>query len=223
MESIDAARNHADPGETASGIDWLAIWQRTARHLGRHAEIGLSTLLTEDVLRFAVVQELVASGINPSGIEVEWRRPTVRDAVDLVVTSPELAAIEFKYPREPRQTNAAWTQHLGESLKDFYRLASMPAGFSQRWCVQLWSRLVNAYFDGVATRTGLALGTKPGQRTYLDPSIVTALPATATGSLHRWLPDLPVVSAVCAASEWVSSDLLLIAHAVEQAAANQPL
>jgi hypothetical protein len=48
------------------------------------------------------------------------------DAVDLVVSEPELAAIEFKYPREPRETNAAWTQHLGEALKDFYRLARMP-------------------------------------------------------------------------------------------------
>lgn len=199
MESIDAARNHADPGETASGIDWLAIWQRTARHLGRHAEIGLSTLLTEDVLRFAVVQELVASGVDPSGIEVEWRRPTVRDAVDLVVTSPELAAIEFKYPREPRQTNAAWTQHLGESLKDFYRLASMPAGFSQRWCVQLWSRRVNAYFDGVGDSHRFGIR-------YEARAAHLPRPLDCHGS-----------------SEWVSSDLLLIAHAVEQAAANQPL
>lgn len=222
MESIEVAPDRASADATPSPIDWLAIWARTARHLARHAEVGLSGLLTEDVLRFAVVQELVAGGIRSSAIEVEWRRPGVRDAVDLVVTSPELVAVEFKYPREPRETNAAWTQHLGEALKDFYRVASMPAGFSQRWCVQLWSRRVNAYFDGVAVRNGLALATKPGQRTYLDPSIVRGLPATATGRLHRWMPDLPVVSAVCAASEWVSSDLLLIAHAVEQAAMVQP-
>ena len=47
-------------------------------------------------------------------IESEWRHPGVPDAVDPVVTRDPRAALEFKYPREPRETNAAWTQHLGE-------------------------------------------------------------------------------------------------------------
>ncbi len=132
----------------------------------------------------------------------------------LVVSAPEWAAIEFKYPREPRETNAAWTQHLGEALKDFYRLATMPADFSQRWCVQLWSTRVRRYFDGVAGRHDVALGLRPGKQTVLDPADVRNLPATATGRLDRWMPDLPRVVGVCVAAEAVSSDLTLLAHQV---------
>lgn len=211
-----------EAGATPAAVDWPLIWQQSARRLRRHAEQGLSDLLTEDVLRFEAVQELVATGSSPGSIVSEWRRPPVRDAVDLVVTAPDLVAIEFKYPREPRETNAAWTQHLGESLKDFYRLACMPADVAQRWCVQLWSRRAQSYFDGVSNRSGLALGTAPGLRTYLDAAIVRSLPATATGQLQRWLPDLPPVSALCVCAERVSPDLLLLAHKVEPVGTTQP-
>lgn len=34
--------------------------------------------------------------------------------------------VEFKYPREPVEKNAAWTMTLGEVLKDFLRLAVDP-------------------------------------------------------------------------------------------------
>ena len=139
-------------------IDWDAVWAATAAHLGRHSTAGLSALLTEDVVRFALVQELVAAGVTPASLEVEWRRPGVTDSVDLVLTTPEWTAVELKYPREPRETNAAWTQYLGEVLKDFYRLATMPAEFTNRWCIQLWSTRLNRYFDGVGDRHGVQLG-----------------------------------------------------------------
>jgi hypothetical protein len=159
--------------------------------------------------------ELVDAGVAPTSIESEWRRPGVRDAVDLVVTLPSLVAIEFKYPREPRETNAAWTQHLGEALKDFYRLATMPSEVSGRWCVQLWSTRVTRYFDGVAERHGVHLGIRPGQRTRLDREAVRSLPPTATGRLERWLPHLPDVTATCVAAEPVSAELTLLAHLVD--------
>src|SRR4051794_6411815 len=99
-------------------IDWELVWRGTAASLRRHAAAGLQSLLTEDVVRFATVLELIEAGVLPGAIESEWRRPGVPDAVDLVVTAPEFTAVEFKFPREPRETNAAWTQHLGEALKD---------------------------------------------------------------------------------------------------------
>ena len=86
---------------------WTEVWQSTANQLDKHRAAGLQALLTEDVLRFAVVHELVKVGIAPNDIEAEWRRPGVPDAVDLVVTRPTRSAIEFKFPREPRETNAA--------------------------------------------------------------------------------------------------------------------
>lgn len=197
--------------------DWDAVWAATAGHLGRHSTAGLSALLTEDVVRFALVQELVSAGVSPTSIEVEWRRPGITDSVDLVLTGHPWAAVELKYPREPRVMNAAWTQHLGEVLKDFYRLATMPSEFEDRWCIQLWSRRVNQYFEGVDERHGVRLGLRPGLRTDLSPTTVSALPKTATGALGRWMPDLPAVSAVCVAAERVSDDLQFVVHRVEPA------
>ena len=135
---------------TSAAVDWRALWSTTATHLDRHREVGLQGLLTEVVLRFAVVQELVSVGVSPAHIATEWRRPGVPDAVDLVVSQPTWTAVEFKFPREPREANAAWTQHLGEVLKDFYRLAMMPPEFVDRWCVQLLSNRMRRYLDGVA-------------------------------------------------------------------------
>lgn len=199
-------------------VDWNELWSATASHLGRHSTAGLSALLTEDVLRFAVVQEMVAAGVSPAIIEAEWRRPGIRDSVDLVVTGREWTAIEFKYPREPRETNAPWTQHLGEALKDFYRVATMPPEFRQRWCVQLWSRRVGRYFEGVADRNVVQLATRVGQHTILDAAIVRGLPATATRALSHWMPELPQVTAVCTVATRVSDDLTLLAHLVDAAA-----
>ncbi|TQS45897.1 hypothetical protein [Cryptosporangium phraense] len=195
-------------------IDWAGVWAATASALDRHRVAGLEALLTEDVLRFAAVCELVEASVAPVRLEAEWRRPGVPDSVDLVVTGPTPAAVEFKFPREPRETNAAWTQHLGEALKDFYRLAHMPSGFVDRWCVQLLSARVRRYFDGVAQRHGVAFGLRPGEVTELDPARVRTLPATAQRGLGRWLTDLPPVHARCEAVHPTGEDLRLVTHRV---------
>lgn len=101
---------------------------------------GLDRLLTEDVVRFSTVRALVAAGVHPSRLTPEWRTDHLgRGAVDLVVGQPPSAAIEFKYPREPVETNAAWTHQLGEMLKDIYRLAALPTEIKERWAVQVVS------------------------------------------------------------------------------------
>lgn len=144
-----------------TAVAWEVVWFGVAAQLDSYRTVGLEALLTEDVLRFSPLQRLAGAGVATSRLEVEWRRAGVPDAVDLVVTSAPMSAVEFKFPREPRATNAAWTQHLGETLKDFYRLANMPADFDDRWCVQLLSRRVRRYFDGVADRHGVRLGSGP--------------------------------------------------------------
>lgn len=100
------------------------------------------------------------------------------DAVDLVITQDPRAAIEFKYPREPRETNAAWTQHLGELLKDFYRLAHMPTDFDERWCLRLVSPRVQCYLTGVGDRLSVRLAQRPGHTTVLHAQDVRRLSAT---------------------------------------------
>lgn len=199
-------------------IDWPAIWTATATQLDGYRDVGLEALLTEDVLRFATIQQLVAAGVQPSRLEAEWRRAGVPDAVDLVVAGTAPAAVEFKFPREPRETNAAWTQHLGEALKDFYRLAHMPSDFAQRWCVQLLSDRMVRYLDGIAERYGVRLGLTPGSRTVLEPAAVRGLPQTALGRLSRWVDDLPAVTARCVVVPRMSAGLRLVVHAVDRAA-----
>lgn len=198
-------------------LAWADIWIAVAAQLDRYRDAGLEQLLTEDVVRFATIEQLASAGVSPSRLEVEWRRRGVPDAVDLVVSDPHLAAVEFKFPREPRETNAAWTQHLGEALKDFYRLAHMPAEFEHRWCVQLLSTRMRRYLDGVADRHGVRLGLTAGSQTDLNPARIRALPATAHKGLARWLDDLPPIHAKCVAVHPIGSDLRLTVHSVQPA------
>jgi len=124
-----------------TSVAWPEVWRTVAEDLSGSWTTGLGRLVTEDVLRFATVKGLVAQGVPACHLEREWRRAGVPDAIDLVITKDPRAAIEFEYPREPRETNAAWTQHLGDLLKDFYRLANMSrrprtktlSGVSTRW------------------------------------------------------------------------------------------
>lgn len=196
-------------------LAWDSVWDAVGAHLRRYRDAGLEQLLTEDVVRFATIEQLAAAGVAPSRLEAEWRRPGVPDAVDLIVFEPELAAIEFKFPREPRETNAAWTQHLGEVLKDFFRLAHMPDGFVHRWCVQLLSTRMRRYLDGVAERHGVRLGLAAGSDTLLDPASIRALPATARKGLSRWLDELPPIHARCIAAHPIGTDLRLTIHTVQ--------
>lgn len=55
-------------------------------------------------------------------------------------------------PREPSEQNAAWTETLGEVLKDLYRLARIPAG--DRIFVYLESERLRRYMAGRQHATG---------------------------------------------------------------------
>ncbi|MBM7790764.1 DUF7669 domain-containing protein [Tenggerimyces flavus] len=91
-------------------------WQRVADELRHHRRSGLGGLLTEDTVRFATARALVAEGADPAGLRVEWPHPSLDGArIDLVVSEPPIALIEFEYLREPPS--------LGPRLS---RLAAVP-------------------------------------------------------------------------------------------------
>jgi hypothetical protein len=197
-------------------VDWTGVWASVAGELDEHRVAGLERLLTEDVVRFATVKALVSSGVAPERIRAEWR-PQRGVTVDLVVDDPVTAAVEFKYPREPTETNAAWTQHLGELMKDYYRLAVLPEYVTTRWCVQLMSNRLRRYLDGVARNHGVRLGMIAGDVTTLTRGSIAAVPATARGSLTSWAAEDVVVSARCVDVLDVGAGLRLLTHLVQPA------
>lgn len=160
--------------ESASTYDAVAQEIRDLR------ERGLGHLLTEETVRFATAQALVSAGVVPESLRTERPHPIIKGArIDLAVGEPETAFIEFKYPREPAEKNAAWTMTLGEVLKDLYRLAAYP-GQVDRIFVYAESRRLRDYMTASSQRYGVDI-----DRTdvSITPAQAGLLPATATAIL----------------------------------------
>lgn len=83
--------------------------------------------------------------------------------------------IEFKFPREPNEQNAAWTMALGEVLKDFYRLAAFP-GRAERLFVCVETARLRRYMTGAAQRYGITIH---AEQVVLRPADAVRLPSTA--------------------------------------------
>lgn len=162
-----------------SRIDWPGAWFELAEFIRGQLDAGRRHLLTEDVVRFALVQVLGAQGVGPTRIAIEHRVRSI-GALDLVVDpvpgNPETmaAAVEIKFPRDPRERNAADTMTVGELLNDFYRLARIDA--PERWALQV-----------IGTRLGRHLGARrdvrwtlvEGETLSLGPEVLGGLPLTA--------------------------------------------
>lgn len=153
---------------------WAAV---TAELRCGYRQRGLAGLMTEDTVRFATARALIEAGVDPSGLRVEWPHPALRGSrVDLAVGGePPSALIEFKFPREPTEQNAAWTMALGEVLKDFYRLATCP-GDADRLFVYIETNRLRRYMAGAADRYGLDLDV---EQVALHPADAARLPTTA--------------------------------------------
>ncbi len=142
---------------TPAPVPWHEVWTAVAGELRRYRAAGLELLLTEDVVRFSSIRALVDAGVSPDRLRVEWAPPVLRGGkVDLVVDDPVAAAVEFKYPREPRTTNPPWTQHLGQMLADVYRLAVLP-GVGTRLAAIIATDRLSRFLSGTADRYGVDL------------------------------------------------------------------
>jgi hypothetical protein len=153
------------------------VWAAVTAELRGYRQRGLAGLMTEDTVRFATARALIEAGVDPSGLRVEWPHPALRGSrVDLAVGGePPSALIEFKFPREPTEQNAAWTMALGEVLKDFYRLATCP-GDADRLFVYIETNRLRRYMAGAADRYGLDLDV---EQVALHPADAARLPTTA--------------------------------------------
>jgi len=152
------------------------LWASVAQELRVYRQRGLGRVLTEDTLRFAAVRAAADAGVDPARMRVELPHPSVPGArIDLAVGDPPAVIVEFKYPREPVQKNAAWTMTLGEVLKDFYRLAAYP-GQVTRVFIYAESRRLRRYMLGAAERYGIDID-RPA--VLLLAEAIEALPTTA--------------------------------------------
>lgn len=152
------------------------VWEAVAAELRAHRHNGLGPLLTEDTVRFASARALVDAGVAPAALRAEWPHPALRGSrIDLVVDDHPPVVIEFKFPREPNEKNAAWTMALGEVLKDFYRLAAFP-GVAKRLFVYVETARLRRYMTGAARRYGMTI---EGERISLRPADTAKLPTTA--------------------------------------------
>jgi hypothetical protein len=152
-------------------------WEAVAAELRTHRRRGLGRLLTEDTVRFASARALVDAGVDPAALHVEWPHPVLKGSrVDLVADGHPPALIEFKFPREPNEQNAAWTMALGEVLKDFYRLAAFP-GAAERLFVYVETTRLRRYMAGAAQRYGMAID---AEQVVLSPVDAARLPTTAS-------------------------------------------
>ena len=154
------------------------VWQTVAAELRAHRRAGLSALLTEDTVRFATARALVQVGVEPGLLRVEWPHPDLKGSrIDLVIGRPRpTALIEFKFPREPIEVNAAWTMAMGEILKDLYRVAVYSAA-ADRLFVLVESARLRRYLARSGSRYGFDLD---GDQLDLQPTAIAGLPDTAT-------------------------------------------
>ncbi|GAA4595654.1 hypothetical protein GCM10023107_34850 [Actinoplanes octamycinicus] len=159
----------------------LNALHRVAEVMSQHYAGGRRHLLTEDVLRFAMIAVLEEHGISPDRLSIEVPLlGATRGKLDLVVDRD--IAIEFKFPRDPAsEVGAADTMTLGEMLSDVYRLAALP--HSQRLAVWLLHDRLAGYLARAADRYSFEWPTAAGEWLRLPAELPVRLPATAKAAL----------------------------------------
>jgi hypothetical protein len=156
-------------------VDWQQVWQDTADAIGDHGSSNRGHLVTEDAVRWALMLALQRAGIDQQRILFEHRVPGV-GPIDLVVSDGDAlaVAVELKYPRDPRATNAPDTMTLGELLNDFYRLARVDA--AERYALQVVGSRLAGYLSRRRDTTWTA---DVGTTWSMEADLPSRLPATA--------------------------------------------
>lgn len=165
-------------------LDWPAVWRDMAARLDAHSRAGRGHLLTEDVVRMETVLALGTAGVAPGRLGLEYIAPELGGGkLDLVIDPPDGVLVELKYPRDSRTGISPDTMTLGELVRDFLRVAAVPA--QQRWVVQVLNPRLARYLAGLAARLGLHWALEEGDELELHPDVIAGLPKTATTAIGR--------------------------------------
>jgi len=202
-----------DAATFSDEVDWPEIWRDVAGRLGAHRVAGRGHLLTEDVVRMETVLALAGAGVPAARLAAEYLAPQlVGGKLDLVVDPPDGVVVEFKYPRDSRTGFSPETMTLGELVRDFLRVAAVPA--RQRWVVQVLNPRLQRYLRRLVGRHGLDWAFTEGDDLRLSPDVVVGLPSTAVAAVGRAvLPE--TVMARCAVAAPVDDGLVLYGYLVD--------
>ncbi|MBN1096447.1 hypothetical protein JKP76_10660 [Blastococcus sp. TML/C7B] len=195
-------------------IDWPGIWAAVAARVAAHRAAGRGHLLTEDTVRLETVLVLEQFGVAPGRLAAEVLAPELAGGkLDLVVDPPGGVAVELKYPRDSRTGFSPDTMTFGELLRDFLRVAAVPA--DDRWVVQLLNDRLARYVINACLRHGLAWPEAVGGTMTLPASALAGLPVTAVRAIGAAAVS-GTVSATCAVIEPAGEGLLLYAFRIDQ-------
>lgn len=202
-------------GARVEDIDWPAVWRDVARRIAAHRDAGRGHLLTEDTVRLETVLALEASGVPGSRVAAEVFAPELTGGkLDLLVDPPGGAVIELKYPRGSRTGISPDTMTFGELVRDFLRVAVVPA--QSRWVVQVIEDRLGRYITGICDRHGLTWTTVPGERLVLPAEALAALPGTAVRAIGA-AAAAGAVTATCVVATPAGDGLTLLGYVVDPA------
>ena len=169
--------------------------------------------MTEDTVRMETVHALDAVGVAADRLVAEYLAPELLGRkVDLVVDPPGGAVIELKYPRDSRIGPSPDTMTLGELVRDFLRVAAVPA--SERWVVQLLNPRLRRYLMGIHRRHPLQWAVAEGTILELHPVTLAGLPETARRAIGGALLR-ESVTAECVLAEPIDDALVLYTYRVD--------
>ncbi len=158
------------------------------------------------------VLALEAADVLPGRLAVEYRAPELSGGkLDLVLDPPSGCVVELKYPRDSRTGFSPDTMTLGELLRDFLRVAAVPAG--DRWVVQLLNSRLQRYISGLQHRHGLAWPFRQDDKFALEPAVLAGLPATAVNAIGQAALQV-VVRGRAEVVEQIDGELTLFAYRV---------
>ncbi len=187
-------------------MGWIVILDHVTQAVRGDIELGRRHLLTEDRVRWFLLDALQASGVMPGSVGFEHRVDGV-GAVDLVVGQPPSIVVELKFPRDPRSRNPPDTMTTGELLRDLARLTVCP--IDERIAVQV---IPDRLREHLQRRSDVLWAWEPGERLTATQERLQALPKTARDALGQF--QGVGFAATCIYSARVS-DLSIVGYRVE--------